>query len=66
MLERYSRISFSGSAGEWTLELAPRHAQMARYVRAIGFRGRGADITRIAINEASGNTTLMAIRPDGP
>lgn len=65
-LERYYRISFGGSAGDWTLELAPRDEAMARYVRSIGFRGRRADITQIAIHEAGGSTTLMTIRPDGP
>ena len=65
-LERYYRVSFSGGVDDWRLELAPRGEEMARYVRSIGFRGRRADITQIAIDEAGGNATLMAIRPDGP
>ncbi|MGH8737799.1 MAG: LolA-related protein [Burkholderiales bacterium] len=65
-LERYYRVSFSGGADDWTLELAPRDEEMARYLRSIEFRGRRADITQIAVNEAGGNTSLMTIRPDGP
>ncbi len=65
-LERYYRTSFSGGEEDWTLELAPRDDEMARYVRSIEFRGRRADISQISVNEAGGNTTVMTIRPDGP
>ena len=65
-LERYYRVSFSGGVDDWRLELAPRDEEMARYVRSIEFRGRRAAITQIGVNEAGGNATLMAIRPDGP
>ncbi|MGA7986607.1 MAG: LolA-related protein [Burkholderiales bacterium] len=65
-LEQYYRTSFSGSVEHWTLELAPRDDEMARYVRSIGFRGRRADIAQISVHEAGGNTSVMAIRPDGP
>jgi outer membrane lipoprotein-sorting protein len=64
-LERYYRTSFSGGVEDWTLELAPRDDEMARYVRSIEFRGRRADIAQISVNEAGGNTSVMAIRPDG-
>ncbi len=65
-LERYYRTSFSGGVEDWTLELAPRDDEMARYVRSIEFHGRRADIVQISVKEAGGNTTVMALRPDGP
>lgn len=65
-LVSYYRVSFSGGVDDWRLELVPRDEEMARYVRSIEFRGRRADITQIGVNEAGGNATLMAIRPDGP
>ncbi len=65
-LERYYRTSFSGSVEDWTLELEPRDDEMARYVRAIEFRGCRADIAQISVDEADGSATVMAIRPDGP
>jgi hypothetical protein len=63
-LERYYRISFSGSVEDWTLELAPRDEDMARYVESIAFRGRGADILSIRVSEAGGNSSAMTLRPD--
>lgn len=65
-LERYYRVAFSGGVDDWTLALAPRDEEAARYVRSLEFRGRRADITRIEVDEAGGNTTVMTIRPDGP
>jgi len=66
LLERYYRITFGGSVEHWTLELAPRDEEMARYLRSIEFHGSGAQITQIGVNEAGGNTTVMTLRPDGP
>lgn len=65
-LDRYYRVSFNGGVDGWTLGLAPRDEDMARYLRSIEFRGRRADITQITVDEAGGNTSVMAIRPDGP
>ena len=63
-LERYYRVSFSGGVDGWTLELAPRDEDMARYVRTISFRGSGADISSIRVSETGGNSSVMALRPD--
>ena len=63
-LERYYRITFGGGVEDWTLELAPRDEEMARYVRSIAFRGRRADISSIRVDETGGNSTLMTLRPD--
>ena len=65
-LERYYRVSFSGGVEDWTLELAPRDEEMARYVETIAFRGRGAKITSIRVSEAGGNSSAMTLRPDSP
>lgn len=65
-LERYYRTSFKGGVEDWTIELAPRDEEMARYVRSIEFSGRHANIAQISVNEAGGSTTVMAIRPNGP
>ena len=65
-LERYYRTSFSGGVEDWTLELAPRDDEMARYVRSLEFHGQRANIAQISVNEAGGNTTVMTIRPDSP
>ena len=63
-LERYYRVSFSGRVDEWTLELAPRDEEMARYVETIAFRGSGADISSIRVDETGGNSSAMTLRPD--
>ena len=65
-LERYYRVSFGGSVEDWTLTLAPRDEEMARYIESIVFSGRRADITTIRISETGGNTTLTTIRPGAP
>jgi Outer membrane lipoprotein carrier protein LolA-like len=63
-LERYFRVTFSGAVGAWKIELVPLDEEMARYVEAIVFRGSRADITSIRVGEASGDSSLMTIRPD--
>jgi len=65
-LERYYRVSFSGSVEGWTLELAPRDEEMARYVESIEFRGSRADIGSIRVEESGGNSSLMALRREAP
>jgi hypothetical protein len=63
-LERYYRVSFSGGVDDWTLELAPRDEDAARYVKSIAFGGRGANVTSIRVSEAGGNSSVMTLRPD--
>lgn len=65
-LERYYRVSFSGGVDDWTLELAPRDEDAARHVESIAFRGSGANITLIRVDEAGGNSSVMTLRPDSP
>lgn len=65
-LERYYRVSFSGSVDAWTLELAPRDEEMARFVESIEFRGSRADISSIRVEEAGGNSSLMTLRREAP
>jgi outer membrane lipoprotein-sorting protein len=65
-LERHYRVSFSGSVGRWRLELAPRSEEMARYVESIEFRGSGADVGSIRVDETGGNSSLMTLRREAP
>lgn len=62
-LQRYYRVSFSGTAGGWTLRLEPSDEQAARLLTSITIGGRGNRLLAVDAAEANGDKTQMTITP---
>ena len=62
-LEQHYRVSSSGTRQRWTLELTPRHAELAAKVQGITLYGRGAELRCIETTPAGNGDvqrTLLA------
>ena len=64
-LEQHFAIELSGDMEFWTLRLLPRNEAVQERIDSIVLTGTGNRIRSIATLEASGDTTLMTILPDG-
>ena len=62
LLERHYRIAAEGTRQHWVLTLVPKDAQLAKQVRDIVLRGRGAELRCIETRPAKGDLqrTLLA------
>jgi hypothetical protein len=47
----------SGDEREWTLQLTPRHPDVARQLKQIGLKGAGRRLLTIVIQESQGDRT---------
>jgi hypothetical protein len=65
-LERVYRLFLGGSAAHWTLVLLPLAPEMAASVRRIDIAGAAGQVRSIAITQADGDRSVMAIEPAGP
>ena len=63
VLRRFYRISQGGSQRNWLLALVPIEPEMAKLVRLIRLKGSGNRITRVEIDEANGDSSVMLIEP---
>jgi len=48
----------------WRMALTPRSAEVERYVRAIVIHGVEGRITRVEVDEASGDRSVMQVREE--
>jgi outer membrane lipoprotein-sorting protein len=62
-LQRHFEVRVDGSAADWTLTLVPRDAALRAIVERVDIAGRGADVTRFAIDETKGDRTRIVITP---
>jgi outer membrane lipoprotein-sorting protein len=62
-LKRYFRISTSGNADKWVLELQPLDSRLRNQVRSIEIVGQGPDLRSIDLQLAGGDRSLMQIQP---
>jgi hypothetical protein len=64
VLEEHFRVEAEGTRERWRMALTPRDAEMERYVRAIAVHGAGGRITRVEVDEASGDRSVLEIREE--
>jgi Outer membrane lipoprotein carrier protein LolA-like len=60
-LERYFSVTFRGSLADWTLELQPRDASLARTVQQVRISGAREDIRTVEIRQSDGDRSLLTI-----
>ena len=63
-LERYFTVQFSGSLADWTLELVPKDAALARTVQHVRIDGRRDVIHTVQIRQSDGDASLLTIGPE--
>lgn len=66
VLRRFYDIAADGNAERWQLHLVPREEVMRKAVTAIEIAGTGGQITRITIEEATGDRSVMTVFPEQP
>jgi outer membrane lipoprotein-sorting protein len=64
-LQRHYALQVEGSREQWTLTLKPLDAQVAAYVSQLTLTGSEARITRIVVEEAGGDRSVMEIEEQG-
>jgi outer membrane lipoprotein-sorting protein len=65
-LERHFEVRVDGTDADWRLSLVPRDAALRAMIERVDVAGRGAEVTRFAIDEAKGDRTRIVITPRGP
>jgi hypothetical protein len=65
-LQRWFRVSLSGDAAHWALELAPLDTRAAGPLAGVRIEGRGDAPDTIETRLANGDHTVMAITPMAP
>jgi outer membrane lipoprotein-sorting protein len=65
-LERHFEVRVDGSEADWHLSLLPRDAALRAVIERVDVTGRGAEVTRFAIDEAKGDRTRIVITPRAP
>jgi outer membrane lipoprotein-sorting protein len=60
-LRRHYRVELEGSWPDWRLHLLPSDAELAELVQKVLIGGRGGQVGRIEILEASGDRSVMTI-----
>lgn len=63
-LERYFMLQFSGTVGDWTLELVPRDATLTRTVQQVRIHGERDAIRSVEIRQSDGDASLLSIGPE--
>ena len=63
-LERAFAVQLSGDLADWTLELTPRDAAVARVVRRVRIAGSRAALKSVEISQADGDRTLLTLGPE--
>ena len=62
-LERFYWTTLSGDERAWTLRLEPRAAGVTAWVQSILLAGGSRFITRVEVQQANGDRSVMDIRP---
>jgi hypothetical protein len=65
-LERLFVVAFTPAAGQWSLALQPRDAQLVRLVRELRIGGRGSEVLSIETLRGDGDRSVMDITPLDP
>jgi hypothetical protein len=60
-LERVYVLTFESAAGDWTLVLVPREAELAALIARIRLSGAGDQIREISVERADGDRSVMTI-----
>ena len=63
-LERHFETELTGTLDDWTLNLLPRDKQARAYITLIIIKGSNGQIRSTETREASGDMTLMTIKPE--
>ena len=63
-LQRHYALQLEGSRERWILTLKPLEAQVGDHVVSITLSGSGARIGQVAIEETSGDRSVMEIREE--
>lgn len=63
-LERYFTVRFSGTVADWTLELQPYDASVARTVQTVRIHGERDAIRTVEIRQKDGDASLLTIGPE--
>ena len=61
LLERYYKVTLSGSAEAWRLEMRPLDARSAEFIELITASGRADRIQQLEILEPNGDHSIMTI-----
>jgi outer membrane lipoprotein-sorting protein len=61
-LQRYYRLSLSGSAAAWTLTLVPTEPSMAAVIREVTIHGSGDTLQQVETLETGGDSSMMTMR----
>ena len=62
-LARHFTLQLSGQAARWTLTLLPLDAALSGVVQGITVDGAQAQLTRIEVDERSGDRTVLVVQP---
>jgi hypothetical protein len=65
-LARTYTLALEGDARAWRLVLRPRDAALAQLVKHVEIQGCGAQVQRVAIEQADGDHSFMQITPEKP
>jgi Outer membrane lipoprotein carrier protein LolA-like len=63
-LEHYFTVQFSGTLSDWTLELRPYDARVARTVQSVRIHGERDAIRTVEIRQKDGDASLLTIGPE--
>lgn len=62
-LQRYFKVSLSGDAERWTLDLVPREGRAAGPLRSVRIVGNRAELRMVETQLADGDRSVMTIDP---
>ncbi len=60
-LRRFYEVDYSGDAGNWTLLMRPRDAEMRRYVDDIRIHGSENVLRVVEVNQTGGDRSVMTV-----
>jgi hypothetical protein len=63
-LNKDFQLELSGDEREWTLQLTPRHPDVARQLKQISLQGAGRRLAVIVIQESQGDRTTTRLHSD--
>jgi hypothetical protein len=62
-LQAHFRVQLEGSLPQWRMTLAPKDPQLAAVVTRVEIAGQGGAPTRVTIDEARGDQTVVLVTP---
>ena len=63
LLQRHFRSKLGGSAGNWSLDLAPQDERLAAQVRSVRLTGRQGEVLGVEMEFIGGDRSVMTISP---